>query len=308
MYVDFIDEQTIQTFRKFDKANVGYITLKNFETVLKELRQYQLSEFISSHLQDIVKLSATTALPNQISYPYFAAFLQLLSNVESMRKIYSSICEKKAHTFKSSTITKEEFLNEAQHFPRTTPLQIDILFAITNLLHNKILHPGKETQNDYIEFNDFDIISANEHLLPYRLRSEIVDEHYKVEHQSILMKVLESGYRFALGSVAGAVGATAVYPIDLVKTRMQNQRSTSIVGERLYKNSIDCFKKVIRHEGVFGLYRGLIPQLVGVAPEKAIKLTMNDFIRDRLTLPDGSIPLWAEIVAGGCAGASQVKD
>jgi len=37
---------------------------------------------------------------------------------------------------------------------------------------------------------------------------------------------------------------------------MQNQRSTSIVGERLYHNSIDCFKKVIRHEGVFGLYRG----------------------------------------------------
>jgi solute carrier family 25 aspartate/glutamate transporter 12/13 len=46
--------------------------------------------------------------------------------------------------------------------------------------------------------------------------------------------------------------------------------------------------------------------LVGVAPEKAIKLAMNDFIRDRLTLPDGSIPLWAEIIAGGCAGASQV--
>ena len=54
-------------------------------------------------------------------------------------------------------------------------------------------------------------------------------------------------------------------------------------------------------------YLGLIPQLVGVAPEKAIKLTVNDFIRDRLTLADGSIPLWAEIVAGGCAGASQVK-
>ncbi len=51
---------------------------------------------------------------------------------------------------------------------------------------------------------------------------------------------------------------------------------------------------------------GLIPQLVGVAPEKAIKLTMNDFLRDRLTLADGTIPLWAEIVAGGCAGASQV--
>jgi hypothetical protein len=114
-----------------------------------------------------------------------------------MRKIYLAICEKKSHTYKSSIITKEEFLNEAQHFPRTTPLQIEILFAITHLLHKQNL--GKDIQNEYIELNDFDTISANEHLLPYRLRTEIVDEYYKVEHQSIGMKILESGYRFALG-------------------------------------------------------------------------------------------------------------
>lgn len=41
-----------------------------------------------------------------------------------------------------------------------------------------------------------------------------------------------------------AVGATAVYPIDLVKTRMQNQRTGSFIGELMYKNSFDCFKKV----------------------------------------------------------------
>lgn len=49
-----------------------------------------------------------------------------------------------------------------------------------------------------------------------------------------------------------------------------------------------------------------MPQLVGVAPEKAIKLTVNDFVRDRLTIADGTIPLWGEIIAGGLAGASQV--
>ena len=36
---------------------------------------------------------------------------------------------------------------------------------------------------------------------------------------------------------------------------------------------------MFRHEGFTGLYRGLVPQLMGVAPEKAIKLTMNDFAR-----------------------------
>lgn len=78
-----------------------------------------------------------------------------------------------------------------------------------------------------------------------------------------------------LSALFAAIGATAVYPIDLVKTRMQNQRSGSLAGELWYKNSWDCFRKVLKHEGFFGLYRGLIPQLVGVAPEKAIKLTVS---------------------------------
>lgn len=56
---------------------------------------------------------------------------------------------------------------------------------------------------------------------------------------------------------------------------MQNQRAGSFIGELMYRNSWDCFKKVIRHEGAFGLYRGLVPQLLGVAPEKAIKLTVR---------------------------------
>jgi len=39
------------------------------------------------------------------------------------------------------------------------------------------------------------------------------------EDRGIMVQVLESAYRFLLGSIAGATGATAVYPIDLVKTR-----------------------------------------------------------------------------------------
>jgi solute carrier family 25 aspartate/glutamate transporter 12/13 len=112
-------------------------------------------------------------------------------------------------------------------------------------------------------------------------------------------------YQFLVGSIAGAIGATFVYPIDLVKTRMQNQRKV-LVGELLYRNSWDCFKKVLRNEGFTGLYRGLAPQLVGVAPEKAIKLTVNDLMRSIFKQPDGSIRITEEIAAGGCAGASQV--
>jgi solute carrier family 25 aspartate/glutamate transporter 12/13 len=48
------------------------------------------------------------------------------------------------------------------------------------------------------------------------------------------------------------------------------------VGEVLYRNAFDCIKKVYSNEGgVRAFYRGVWPQLVGVAPEKAIKLTVN---------------------------------
>lgn len=82
---------------------------------------------------------------------------------------------------------------------------------------------------------------------------------------------------------------------------MQNQRTGSFVGEVAYRNSLDCFKKVIRHEGVLGLYRGLVPQLIGVAPEKAIKLTVNDLVRDKLSPADGApLPYLHECLAGAC--------
>ena len=67
----------------------------------------------------------------------------------------------------------------------------------------------------------------------------------------------------------------------------------------MYRNSFDCFKKVIRHEGLLGLYKGLTVQLLGVAPEKAIKLTVNDFSRDKFMQYYGHLPLHGEIISGG---------
>ena len=36
-----------------------------------------------------------------------------------------------------------------------------------------------------------------------------------------------------------------IKPVVQVKTRMQNQRTSSYIGELMYRNSFDCFKKVI---------------------------------------------------------------
>lgn len=79
---------------------------------------------------------------------------------------------------------------------------------------------------------------------------------------------------FATGAAASAIGATAVYPIDLVKTRLQNQRGAKKVG-----GFVSCFANVLRHEGPMGLYKGLIPQLLGQVPEKAMRLFVVDSVR-----------------------------
>lgn len=135
--------------------------------------------------------------------------------------------------------------------------------------------------------------------MPYRVKAKMAEEKQNFQNRNIGVQFLESGYRFFLGSIAGAIGAFAVYPIDLVKTRMQNQRSKAHVGEVMYRSSLDCFKKVVRHEGVLGLYKGLTVQLIGVAPEKAIKLTVNDLARDKFMQYTGHLPLYGEMIAGG---------
>jgi len=123
---------------------------------------------------------------------------------------------------------------------------------------------------------------------------------------------------FAMGGIAGGIGAMAVYPIDLVKTRLQNQRAGKLIASPdgsvmpVYRGALDCFQQVVRKEGLRGLYRGLGPQLIGVAPEKAIKITVNAFAREAFTNKDKiheanhGIFLPLELLAGGLAGASQV--
>ncbi|MBN3293234.1 CMC1 protein, partial [Polypterus senegalus] len=293
-FTEFLQELQLehakQAFAQKDKSKSGSISALDFSDIMVTIRSYMLTPFVEENLVS----AAGGSISHQVSFSYFTAFNSLLNNMELIRKMYSILAGSK----KDVEVTKEEFVHAANKFGQITPLEIDILFQLSDLY----THSGRLTLADIER-----IAPLEEGALPYNLAEIQRQQSYGDVSRPIWLQVAESAYRFTLGSIAGAVGATAVYPIDLVKTRMQNQRSTgSFVGELMYKNSFDCAKKVLRYEGFFGLYRGLLPQLVGVAPEKAIKLTVNDFVRDKFSKKDGSIPLPAEILAGGCAGGSQV--
>uniref|UniRef100_A0A665VC07 Solute carrier family 25 member 13 n=1 Tax=Echeneis naucrates TaxID=173247 RepID=A0A665VC07_ECHNA len=268
-------EHARQAFIQRDQAHSGSISALDFRDIMVTIRPHMLTPFVEECLVAVAGGSTS----HQVSFSYFNGFNSLLNNMELMRKIYSTLAGHR----RDVEVTKEEFIVAAQRFGQVTPMEVDILF------HHKL--------QLYTYTNTLFLIFL------FHLEQQFGSDGSR----PILVQVAESAYRFTLGSLAGAVGATAVYPIDLVKTRMQNQRSSgSLVEELMYKNSFDCFQKVVRYEGFFGLYRGLVPQLLGVAPEKAIKLTVNDFVRGKTRQKDGTVPLAAEILAGGCAGGSQV--
>lgn len=106
-----------------------------------------------------------------------------------------------------------------------------------------------------------------------------------------------SGNTFLTGLVAGSIGAFAVYPIDVVKTQMQNQTSTN----KLYSNGFDCWRQLWKQGGIKPFYRGCIPQMIGVAPEKAIKLVAYTFVSE-----NNPNELKSHIAGGLLAGTCQV--
>ncbi|ROW02894.1 hypothetical protein VSDG_01692 [Cytospora chrysosperma] len=286
-------ERIRQAFLLFDKDGDGYIEPEDFERIILETSKHKLSDHILENLSTLCNISQGS----KVSYAIVRAFQNMIKEMDLVELIVRRACAKST----DGRITRTEFLNQAARVTRFslfTPMEADILFHFASMDEPS----GRLGLVDFAKVLDPSWRSPaydDDH-------SKAVVTRAKTKTASFFGQVLESGYNFALGSVAGAFGAFMVYPIDLVKTRMQNQRSAA-PGNQLYNNSIDCFRKVVRNEGFLGLYSGVLPQLIGVAPEKAIKLTVNDLVRGFFTdKKTGKIQLGAELLAGGSAGACQV--
>lgn len=70
---------------------------------------------------------------------------------------------------------------------------------------------------------------------------------------------------FSSSFTCGLAGALASNPVDVVRTRMMNQRA--IVGHvDLYKGTLDGILKMWKHEGFFALYKGFWPNWLRLGP------------------------------------------
>ncbi|OVA09706.1 EF-hand domain [Macleaya cordata] len=69
------------------------------------------------------------------------------------------------------------------------------------------------------------------------------------------------------GTISGALGATCVYPLQVIRTRMQAQRGNATAS---YTGMSDVFWKTIQHEGIRGFYKGIFPNMLKVVPSASI--------------------------------------
>ncbi|KAL0826338.1 hypothetical protein Bca101_050015 [Brassica carinata] len=98
--------------------------------------------------------------------------------------------------------------------------------------------------------------------------------------------------RLSCGAIAGTVGQTIAYPLDVIRRRMQmvgwKSASSVVTGEGRskasleYNGMVDAFRKTVRHEGLGALYKGLVPNSVKVVPSIAIAFVTYEMVKDVL--------------------------
>ncbi|KAI5300642.1 ADP/ATP carrier protein [Ascosphaera atra] len=116
------------------------------------------------------------------------------------------------------------------------------------------------------------------------------------------------------GAASGVLANALVYPLDIVKTRLQVQvkhKDPSQAGPLPpdhvhYENTIDAITKIIEHEGVSGLYSGMVSSLVGNASTNFAYFYWYSTVRS-LYMASASTPkppnTAIELTLGAIAGA-----
>ena len=108
--------------------------------------------------------------------------------------------------------------------------------------------------------------------------------------------------KIIFSGISGAIATTCIYPLACTKTRLQAEEG------KMRTSPLAMMRLIVKEGGWAGLYRGWPPNVLLVMPEKAIKLTANDYFRRKLKGWRGKGPLtisW-EMAAGALAGCVQV--
>ncbi|EDW90980.1 solute carrier family 25 member 35 [Drosophila yakuba] len=96
----------------------------------------------------------------------------------------------------------------------------------------------------------------------------LLKENGVVTHPTILS--------FCSGLAAGSFVSLAITPLDVITTRLYNQGVDAQGRGIYYRSWLDCLLKILRSEGVYGLYKGFWPIYLRSAPYSTLVLLFFD--------------------------------
>eukprot|EP01114_Cavostelium_apophysatum_P021819 TRINITY_DN7711_c0_g1_i1.p1 TRINITY_DN7711_c0_g1~~TRINITY_DN7711_c0_g1_i1.p1 ORF type:complete len:317 (-),score=55.65 TRINITY_DN7711_c0_g1_i1:628-1578(-) len=100
-------------------------------------------------------------------------------------------------------------------------------------------------------------------------------KHFILNHK--LMQSDNISTHIVASMIAGFNAAVITSPVDVIKSRIMNDKTTE--GAPKYKNTYDCFVKIIRSEGLIGLYKGFFPNWMRIGPHTIITFLVYEELR-----------------------------
>ncbi|XP_037328985.1 mitochondrial adenyl nucleotide antiporter SLC25A24 [Pungitius pungitius] len=79
--------------------------------------------------------------------------------------------------------------------------------------------------------------------------------------------------RFVAGSLAGATAQTAIYPMEVLKTRLTLGKTGQYSGIAV------CAKQILQREGITAFYKGYVPNLLSIVPYAGIDLAVYETLK-----------------------------
>ncbi|KDO21890.1 hypothetical protein SPRG_12392 [Saprolegnia parasitica CBS 223.65] len=99
-------------------------------------------------------------------------------------------------------------------------------------------------------------------------------EKLKSEYTSYVSRDMSIPASLTIGALSQAFASTATYPYQVIKARLQQGGP---VADK-YTGTWDCTKRIIKYEGMPGLYKGLTPNLIKVLPNGALIFAVYEYV------------------------------
>ncbi|KAK4533489.1 hypothetical protein CCYA_CCYA17G4371 [Cyanidiococcus yangmingshanensis] len=92
---------------------------------------------------------------------------------------------------------------------------------------------------------------------------------------------------FFIGALTGTASKWCTLPLDNARKRMQVQ---SLLGhQHVYRNTLDCCRKILKAEGVGGLFRGAVPSLLKAAPASGVAFFVYELMKRQWLAPQREV-------------------